>query len=160
MVEKSFLFLEKRCVFMFMRMMNCPISAALGLVWLAGSVAVRAQTDQMLRVDRGEIEVAFASPPSQALRDLIVKRLTTSAEAVTAYYGQYPVTHLEIDVRFHPGHGVNAGKAFGWNGALIAVSVGEASTASVFFFKQKTAYEMVHLAFPSVDERHHWIQEG
>jgi hypothetical protein len=143
-----------------MRMMDCPILVALGLVWLACPVFVQAQTDQMFRVDRGEIEVAFASPPSQALRDLIVKRLTTSAEAVTAYYGQYPVTHLEIDVRFHPGHGVNSGKAFGWNGARIAVSVGEASTAADFANDWVTTHEMVHLAFPSVDERHHWIQEG
>src|SRR6516162_8326992 len=143
-----------------MRMMDCPISVALGLAWLACPVVVQAQTDQMLRVDRGEIEVAFASPPSQALRDLIMKRLTTSAEAVTAYYGQYPVTHLEIDVKFHPGRGVNSGKAFGWNGARVAVSVGEASTAADLANDWVTTHEMVHLAFPSVDERHHWIQEG
>ena len=140
--------------------MTCPISVALGLVWLALSVAVQGQTHQMLRVDRGEIDVVFSSAPSQPLRDLIMQRLTTSAEAVTAYYGQYPVAHLQIDVRFHPGHGVNYGKAFGWNGARIAVSVGEASTASDFANDWVTTHEMVHLAFPSVDERHHWIQEG
>jgi hypothetical protein len=143
-----------------MRMMSCPISVALGLVWLALSVAVQGQTHQMLRVDRGEIEVVFASASSQPLRDLIMQRLTTSAEAVTAYYGQYPVAHLQIDVRFHPGHGVNSGKAFGWNGARIALSVGAASTASDFANDWVTTHEMVHLAFPSVDERHHWIQEG
>jgi hypothetical protein len=143
-----------------MRMMSCPSSVPLGLVWLALSMAVQGQTHQMLRVDRGEIEVVFASEPSQPLRDLIMKRLTTSAEAVTAYYGQYPVAHLQIDVRFHPGHGVNSGKAFGWNGARIAISVGAASTASDFANDWVTTHEMVHLAFPSVDERHHWIQEG
>lgn len=143
-----------------MRMMSCPTSVALGLVWLALSVAVQGQTHQMLRVDRGEIDVVFASAPSQPLRDLIMQRLTASAEAVTAYYGQYPVAHLQIDVRFHPGHGVNSGKAFGWNGARIVVSVGAASTASDFANDWVTTHEMVHLAFPSVDERHHWIQEG
>lgn len=132
----------------------------LGLVWLAFSGPLEGQTHQTLRVGRGEIELVFESPPSQTLRDLIMNRIATSAKAVTAYYGQYPVSHVQIFVSFRPGHDINSGKAFGWNGAHIRVSVGEASTAPDFANDWVTTHEMVHLAFPSVDERHHWIQEG
>lgn len=140
--------------------MNRQFLVALSLVWLASSVAVEGQTRQTLRVGRGEIDVVFDAEPSQPLRDLIMNRIATSAEAVTAYYGQYPVPHVQIYVRFHPGHEVNSGKAFGWNGAHIRVSVGEESTAADFANDWVTTHEMVHLAFPSIDERHHWIQEG
>jgi hypothetical protein len=79
---------------------------------------------------------------------------------VAAYYRQYPVAAVTIRVSLHDGHGINSGHAFGAPTAHIAFSVGRESTEPDFARDWVTTHEMVHLAFPSVAESHHWIEEG
>ncbi len=55
---------------------------------------------------------------------------------------------------------MRSGQTFGWNGALITIAVGQSSTAADFVRDWMMTHEMLHLAFPSVAERHHWIEEG
>ena len=45
-------------------------------------------------------------------------------------------------------------------GRAITIAVGRASSASDFAEDWVLTHEMVHLAFPSVPEEHHWIEEG
>ena len=58
------------------------------------------------------------------------------------------------------GAGVNSGRAFGSSPPHISISVGRASTGLDFAEDWVSTHEMVHLAFPSVAEEHHWIEEG
>src|ERR1700751_3601298 len=85
------------------------------------AVATRtwAQSDAELEIGGGKIEIEFASAPSVALRKLILDWVTSSARAVTAYYKQFPVAHVQIRIRFFDGHGVRSGRTIGWNGASI-----------------------------------------
>jgi hypothetical protein len=55
---------------------------------------------------------------------------------------------------------VRGGRTTGWDGPAIAITVGRLSTASDFNEDWVLTHEMVHLAFPSVAEEHHWIEEG
>jgi hypothetical protein len=86
--------------------------------------------------------------------------VTSSARAVTVYYEQFPVSYLQLRLRVFEGHGVRGGRTTGWHGAAIAIAVGRLSTASDFNEDWVLTHEMVHLAFPSVPEEHHWIEEG
>jgi hypothetical protein len=128
--------------------------------WLSSVSATVAQGDAHLEIGGGKIEVIFASTPAEPLRPLLLDWVTSSARAVTVYYGQFPVSRLRLRVRFFEGRGVRGGRTTGWNGASISIAVGRASTTSDFAGDWVLTHEMVHLAFPSVPEEHHWIEEG
>ena len=52
------------------------------------------------------------------------------------------------------------GTAFGWRGPLITISLGRDATISSLADDWLLTHEMVHLAFPSLAEEHHWLEEG
>ena len=133
--------------------------AAFG-VFLALAFAAHAQDRAQLTVGAARIEIVFSEPPTAALRALVLDWIGTSARAVAAYHGHFPVARVEIRVRSRDGHGAGSGVTYGWNGALITIAVGRASTAADFAGDWLMPHEMLHLGFPSVPERHHWIEEG
>jgi hypothetical protein len=56
--------------------------------------------------------------------------------------------------------GVSNGRTFGEHGAHCQLSVGQHTTEVELKDDWMCTHEMVHLAFPSVEESHHWIEEG
>jgi len=129
-------------------------------VWLLGMVRTSAQDKTQLEIGGGKIDVIFSSPPDGALRKLVLSWVETSARAVTVYYEQFPVSQLQVRIRLFEGRGARGGRTTGWNGASITIAVGRTSSASDFSEDWVLTHEMVHLAFPSVPEEHHWIEEG
>ena len=132
----------------------------LAMIWLSLVPRTAAQDNAQLEIGGGKIEVIFSSAPAEPLRKLVLGWVASSARAVTVYYEQFPVSHLQIRLRFFDGHGVRGGRTTGWDGASIEISVGRASAASDFTEDWVLTHEMVHLAFPSVPEEHHWMEEG
>lgn len=128
-----------------------------GLTWPS---SCDAQSPDQIKIKGATIEVRFDFTPSDRLRKLILSRITLSAEAVAAYYQQYPVAAVEIRVDAHGGHGINSGHAFGFPSAHLSISVGVDSAEPDFADDWITTHEMVHLALPSVPPQHHWIEEG
>lgn len=106
------------------------------------------------------IHVAFSSPPSAPLKQAIQIWISKAATAVTKYYQRYPVSVVNITVNIRNRLGVNDGHASGWNGARIEIAVGRNNTPALFDDDWIMTHEMVHLALPSVAEKHHWIEEG
>ncbi len=132
----------------------------LALSGLAFASHISAQEAAQLQIGGGQIEVAFSSSPSATQRKLVLDWVSLAAHAVTVYYERFPADHVLIRVRFFDGRGVRAGQTFGWNGGLIKIAVGPSNTAADFARDWMMTHEMVHLAFPSVAEQHHWIEEG
>ena len=130
------------------------------LIWLGSISAAGAQDHAQIQIKGATINVNLAPTPSKQLRDLVMNRLQTAAQAVAVYYEQYPVSQVTIDVTFDGEEGVHSGRAAGWDGAHIWVSIGNSTTAADFADDWITTHEMVHLAFPSVPRSHHWIEEG
>lgn len=128
--------------------------------FLALASAAKAQERAQLTVGGSRIEVIFGEPPAPALRALVLAWIGTSARAVAVYHERFPVARLEIRVRSRDGRGPGSGTTYGWDGALITIVVGRASTAADFAGDWLMPHEMLHLGFPSVPERHHWIEEG
>jgi hypothetical protein len=84
-----------------------------------------------------------------------------AAESVATYYQRYPVPRVVIRVIPFEGKGVRGGQAFSAaGGGMIRVHVGSQTNFSDLEMDWIMTHEMVHLAFPSVAERHHWIEEG
>ena len=85
----------------------------------------------------------------------------TSAQAVTTYYARFPLANLRV--RLLPAAGMRDihGTTFGRKGsALIRIFVGSLATAGDLREDWVMTHEMVHLAFPSMSDEHHWIEEG
>jgi hypothetical protein len=108
----------------------------------------------------GEIVVRFA-PGSLALpRDRVLAWIERSAQVVAAYYGRFPARHASLLVVPRGGRGVSGGRAWGHRGAAVRITLGEQVTEAELAQDWVLVHEMIHLAFPSVPSRHHWIEEG
>ena len=127
--------------------------------FLSLAMAASAQ-ETKLQIAGSEIDVVFGSPVTDGLRGLVLDRIKLSGKAIVNYYRRYPVQAVRIDVTPHFGRGVSGGHASGWGGARIRLGVGKESTAADFAEDWVTTHEMVHLAFPSQEDQHHWIEEG
>jgi hypothetical protein len=84
----------------------------------------------------------------------------SAAESVTAYYGRFPVPQVSIRIALFEGRGVRNGMTFGDRGGRITIRLGNETVPAELASDWMLTHEMVHLAFPSVDEDHHWIEEG
>ena len=131
--------------------------AMIGLLFVSRTAA---QDNAQMEIGGGKINVIFTSAPAEPLRKLVLGWVASSARAVTVYYELFPVSHLQVRVRFFEGRGVRGGRTTGWDGPAIAIAVGRSSSASDFTEDWVLPHEMVHLAFPSVPEEHHWLEEG
>ena len=120
----------------------------------------RAQDKEQLQIKGATIDISLDPAPAEDLRKLVLNWIETAAHAVTVYYERYPVGHVSIDVNIDDEEGVHSGRASGWDGAQISISVGRSTTAAEFTEDWIMTHEMVHLAFPSVPRSHHWIEEG
>src|SRR5216683_3896708 len=90
----------------------------------------------------------------------VFRWVKSAAESVTAYYGRFPVPQVLIRITPFEGRGVRNGMTFGDRGGRITIRVGNQTSPSEFASDWMLTHEMVHLAFPSMDEKHHWIEEG
>src|SRR5271170_3058995 len=85
-----------------------------------------------------------------------------SACAVTEYYGGFPVRNVNVKVvPIDEGKGVLFGRTVLIDRTLlIRVGLSRFATDSSLRDDWVMTHEMVHLAFPSVSDDHHWIEEG
>jgi len=80
-----------------------------------------------------------------------------AGEAVTHYYGRFPVKHVTIQVRGGTGR-VRNGATFG--GRRIRIMVGQATKQADLDDDWIMTHEMFHLGFPDVPDRYNWMEEG
>jgi hypothetical protein len=92
----------------------------------------------------------------------LVKRWTKmAADAIVAYYGRFPFAHTELVITSFSGSGVRHGRTWGrGEGGYIRIGVGDRTTEAEFHEDWELTHEFVHLTFPSLDESHHWAEEG
>ena len=115
---------------------------------------------EQLEIGSAKIFIDFESEPPLHLHELVRDWVKASAQAVTIYYEKFPVNEVHILLRLFNGRGIRSGHTNGWKGSSIRIAVGKGSTASDFAEDWMMTHEMVHLAFPSVADAHHWIEEG
>jgi len=109
----------------------------------------------------GRIDVAFESKETGVPQGTLFAWIETAARAVTKYYGRFPVAHVVVQVRSVTGDKIESGTTYGTHdGGLIRIAVGRGTPQAHFAADWLMTHEMVHLAFPSVADEHHWIEEG
>ena len=120
----------------------------------------RAESKLHFDIGGGSIDVTLEHDQPELSQTDLSKWVRDAAESVTAYYGRFPVPHVVVRIAPFEGTGVRNGRTFATDGGLILMRVGSRDTAHELASDWMLTHEMVHLAFPSVADQHHWIEEG
>src|ERR1700688_18309 len=107
----------------------------------------------------GRIDVFVSGEGGAVTREDLNGWVSAASKSVSSYFGRYPVPHVEVRITTTEGRGIRHGRTFG-SPTRITVSIGRETTVADLKRDWIMTHEMVHLAFPSVPERHHWIEEG
>ena len=121
-------------------------------------------SSRMLEVGGARIQLDFSAGTLDLPSSAIVDWVQRAAKAVTVYYGHFPVPRERVVVVFVQGQdGVFGGTT--WGGvdgfpAFTQIHVGQHTTENQLIADWTMTHEMVHTAFPSQQDLHHWIEEG
>jgi len=132
------------------------LSAAL----LPSSATKADDVTSTLMVGSSRIDVTIDTSKAPLSEADVIKWVQSAAESVTAYYGHFPVAHLTLRVISFDGSGVRHGTTWGRDGGLIRIFAGSKTSTAEFADDWMLTHEMIHLAFPSMADEHHWIEEG
>lgn len=114
----------------------------------------------ILHIEGGEIEITLPDEPMAVSSAQLMDWIKTAAGAVSEYYGRFPVPHLTLRVRTASGSGIRHGVTYPRYGGLILISVGKDTSVDDLKTDWTLTHEMIHLAFPSMEDEQHWIEEG
>jgi len=123
-------------------------------------VVAKDEMTSSLLIGNARIDIRIEGSTLRLPAKDLFRWVRSAAESVTAYYGRFPVPQVLIRITPFEGRGVRNGMTFGDRGARITIRVGNETSPSEFASDWMLTHEMVHLAFPAVDEKHHWIEEG
>jgi len=114
-----------------------------------------------LAIGDARIDVHFGPGEFDAGRAPLAAWISAAAHAVAVYFGGFPVPLAVIEVRLAEGRaGVFGGVTYGETPARTKVSLGQHTSTADLADDWTMTHELTHMSFPSVPERHHWIEEG
>ncbi|HEY2390792.1 MAG TPA: hypothetical protein VGK22_06435 [Candidatus Angelobacter sp.] len=115
----------------------------------------------ILKVAGATIDVTLPDGPMKMSRQELLGWVQASASTVADYYfGRFPVPHLTLRIRSNNGAGIRHGVTYAKDGGLILISVGTETEMAATGEDWVLVHEMIHLAFPSMPDEQHWIEEG
>lgn len=121
----------------------------------------RAPYRSSIKIGGATIQVEFAPGRLDLPATKLIAWISNAARAVTDYYGRFPIPEAHILVVPVQGRsGVLTGTSWGSHPAFTRVYVGQRTSDTDLKNDWVMTHEMVHYAFPSMPEEHHWIEEG
>jgi hypothetical protein len=137
-------------------------NALRGLFGMAGltEVLVASRLSQRIEVGGAALDVFIDSDQFELGRAALLDWVTRSAKAVMAYFDRFPVPRARVYITVRQHGRVSGGVSYGNGGAHCRISVGRHATLEDLYNDWELTHEMVHFGFPSVDDQHHWMEEG
>jgi hypothetical protein len=132
--------------------------------WLLAGSALAQDTAQVMS-GGATIDVSFGPGKIDVGRASVLAWVSNAANAVSEYFGRFPVEHPRLMVRPSEGRGgVFHGTTFGGRrGAFTRISLGQATSEKQLDDDWMMTHEFIHMAFPDVSgesDDHHWMEEG
>jgi hypothetical protein len=113
-----------------------------------------------VRAGGGTVDVAIG-PGARSLPAPAVRAWVQRCAAIIAdYYGRAPLPRYAVIVLPGSRQPVGFGTAMGHGGGAILVWIGAQATEADLTRSWVLVHEMVHLGFPNVPYRQHWMEEG
>jgi hypothetical protein len=143
------------------RLLQQALGVGAAVLTLALPRAARPQASHTESLDIGgaSIMIVFPAGDSQARRRAVLAWVARSAQAVTTYFGRFPVKQVHVLVSSSADGGIH-GRTHGRPRAFILAPIGRDVDHDRLIGSWVMTHEMVHLAFPSVPDRHNWMHEG
>ena len=113
-----------------------------------------------MEVPGGVIEVTIGPTEPSVPESALLRWVASSARAVSAYYGRFPVPRLRLNIVTGWRGRVGYGTTWCQDAPSIRISVGRATAEADLAEDWILTHEMVHLGFPDMPRAHHWIEEG
>jgi hypothetical protein len=139
------------------------LAVFLGAGQLSARPARPAPTD-VLKVGTSTIEIAFLGVQPDLSHDLLLSYVSDAAQAVSHYYGVFPVGRAEVRIVVVPGRaGVLQGTTWGDRDgfpAMTRLRIGQHTSQDDLRTDWILTHEFVHLAIPSLPDDQHWLEEG
>jgi len=137
------------------------LAVGFALTFVVSSPAQSPISTQNLDACGSSIDLRLDNDGKGISNDALTNWIKRASTAVCTYYGKFPVSHLRLQVYVRGNDGVHHGVTYpSDNGGLIRISVAPSTTQSELDSDWTLTHEMIHLAFPSMAENHHWIEEG
>jgi hypothetical protein len=121
-------------------------------------------SSQTINIDGATFQVDFGPGTFDLSKAQVLDWVRHAATAVSTYYGRFPVPRDRILVNPAPDrvgvfHGTTWGDVSGFP-AFTRIYVGQHSSVDDLSSDWMMTHELIHGAFPSQDDDHHWIEEG
>ena len=120
-------------------------------------------SSETITVGGSRIQIDLAPGTLDLPHAAILRWITRAAQAVTTYYGRFPLPSDRILVQPSPGRGVFGGTTWGDVGgspAFTRIHVGQNTTAAQLDDDWMMTHELIHTALPSLPDQNHWLEEG
>lgn len=140
--------------------MLCKVLLSCLLLLPGGCIFPAEAPVRTLSIGGGTIEVTLPAGTLDVSQDDLMQWVQRAAEAVATYYGRFPAKHLRLKISADDRDGVHHGVTYPAGGGLIVISLGQHTSKSDLMGDWMLTHEMIHLAFPSMPRRQHWIEEG
>ncbi len=110
------------------------------------------------------LQVDFAEGAMDLAPEAILEHIRKAGNAVVAYYGRFPVVGARVLVVPVPNdsgilQGTTWGAMRGWPG-FTRMRIGQHTTQNDLDEDWMMTHELVHMAFPSLPDDQHWMEEG
>jgi hypothetical protein len=119
-------------------------------------------SSQTLQIGGAQIQVDFAQGKFDLPNSALLQWVEKAARAVNAYYGRFPVPRARVLIVPVDGsgiHGTTWGDMHGWPG-FTRMRVGMHVSQSDLSADWTMTHELTHMAFPSLPDDQHWMEEG
>jgi hypothetical protein len=129
-------------------------------LFLPSRATKAADLTSTVMIGNSRIDVTIEERDATLAQTEVMKWVQNAAQSVATYYGRFPVPHFTLRVISFDGSGVRHGTTWAREGGLTRIFVGSKTSPEEFADDWMLTHEMVHLAFPSMADQHHWIEEG
>src|SRR5690348_13789833 len=79
----------------------------------------------VISVAGGTIEITLPDEPMQLSRQDLLDWVKAASDAVSHYYGRFPVAHLTLQIHAGRGSGIRHGVTYARDGGTIRITVGD-----------------------------------
>ena len=121
-------------------------------------------SSQSIHIGGAVIQVDFGPGALDLPHDQVMEWVRNSASSVATYYGRFPVEKSRVLIEpATEGRGVLRGTTWGDVGGFqgfTRIVLGRQTTQEDLEDDWEMTHEFIHMAFPSLDDEHSWIEEG